>query len=92
MHLRRVGGDDPEIVRHLEVDLDRLRQRFTKNLDNLFDEMLGLQRYALTFDASRERQHLSHHTCATLGIRSHDFEPLLAVLVSDLQLQHVDRH
>jgi hypothetical protein len=54
--------------------------------------MLRLQRHALTFDAPRERQHLSHHTCATLGIRSHDFEPLLAVLVSDSQLQHVDRH
>ena len=92
MNLRRVRRHHPQVVRHLVAERDRLGQRVLENLDDILDEVFGLEGDALALDAAREREHLANHVRAALGVDAQDFQPLLYALVRDFQLEHLHGH
>ena len=66
MQLRRIAFDRPKVFRITAADLDRFWERLSCDVDHFFDQVTRLNQHALTFDATRKRQHLFYDSRAAL--------------------------
>ena len=91
LHLRRIARHVPEVVGHVDVDVQvGAAERLGHDPLDLVDHVGRIHRDALALDAPRERQDLLDHVGAALRALADHRQRPAGALVFEARLEHLD--